>query len=97
MNKKCLETKTFTKNAKPTTFQQERLLFLFEFSKISCQKLMKKDSFLATDATTQSSNQEENEARIFFFFFFFLFNCKITQQGKMLTSTKPRDRNKTLA
>jgi hypothetical protein len=67
MNKKCLETKIFTKNAKPTTFQQERLLFLFEFSKISCQKHMKKDSFLAIDATTQSSNQEENEARFFFF------------------------------
>jgi hypothetical protein len=27
MNKKSLETKTFTKNAKPATFQQERLLF----------------------------------------------------------------------
>jgi hypothetical protein len=27
MNKKILETKTFTKNAKPATFQQERLLF----------------------------------------------------------------------
>jgi hypothetical protein len=38
---------------------------------------MKKDFFLATDATTQSSNQEENETRIFFFF---LFNCKMTQQ-----------------
>jgi hypothetical protein len=50
------------------------------------QKTYEKDSFLATDATTQSSNQEENET----IFFFFLFNCKITQQGKILTSTKPR-------
>jgi hypothetical protein len=48
---------------------------------------MQKDFFLATDATTQSSNQEENETRIFF-----LFNFKTTQQGKMLTSTKPRER-----
>jgi hypothetical protein len=83
MNKKCLETKTFTKKIqKPTTFQQERLLFLFKFSKISCskhkgislnlqatyslnalQKLMKKDFFLATDATTQPSNKEANEKR----------------------------------
>jgi hypothetical protein len=55
------------------------------------QKLMKKDSFLATDATTQSSNQEENEAK-----YIFLFNCTITQQGKMLTSTKPRERKITL-
>jgi hypothetical protein len=31
------------------------------------QKLMQKDFFLATDATTQSSNQEENETRDFFF------------------------------
>ena len=28
---------------------------------------MKKDSFLATDATTQSSNQEENEKEGFYF------------------------------
>jgi hypothetical protein len=48
---------------------------------------MKKDSFQATDATTQSSNQEENETRNFFF----LFNCKITQLEKMLTRTKPRE------
>jgi hypothetical protein len=27
------------------------------------QKLMKKDFFLATDATTQSLNQEENETK----------------------------------
>jgi hypothetical protein len=33
-------------------------------------KLMKKYSFLATDATTKSSNQEENETRKVFFFFF---------------------------
>jgi hypothetical protein len=33
------------------------------------QKLMQKDSFLATDATTQSSNQEEDETRKFLFFF----------------------------
>ena len=50
------------------------------------KKLKTKDFFLATDATTQSSNQEENETRIFF-----LFHCKITQQGKMLTRTKPRE------
>jgi hypothetical protein len=31
------------------------------------QKLMKKDFFLATDATTQSSNQEENEKENFFY------------------------------
>jgi hypothetical protein len=47
----------------------------------------KQTSFLATDATTQSSNQEENE-RIFFFI---LFYCKITQQGKMMTRSKPRE------
>jgi hypothetical protein len=52
------------------------------------QKLMKKDFFLATDAKTQSSNQEENETILFYFI---LFNCKMTQQGKMLTSTKPRE------
>ena len=46
---------------------------------------MQKTSFLATDATTQSSNQEENE------FFFILFYCKITQQGKMMTRSKPRE------
>jgi hypothetical protein len=28
---------------------------------------MKKDFFLATDATTQSSNKEENEKEIFFY------------------------------
>jgi hypothetical protein len=73
---------------KPTTFHQERFLFLFEFSKISCskhkgiflnlqatyalnalQKLMKKDFFLAIDATTQSSNKEANEKENFFLFF----------------------------
>ena len=48
---------------------------------------MQKDFFLATDATTQSSNQEENETRNSFF----LFYCKITQQGKMMTRTKPRE------
>jgi hypothetical protein len=52
-----------------------------------CKNLCKKTSFLATDATTQSSNQEENE-RIFFFI---LFYCKITQQGKMMTRSKPRE------
>jgi hypothetical protein len=69
MNKKCLETKTFTNNAKPTTFRQERLIFLFDFFLIFDAKLMKKDSFLATDATTKSSNQEENETRNFLFYF----------------------------
>ena len=73
---------------KPTTFQQERLLFfsnLLRFHAVnmkdfrsnmkatytlnSLQKLMQKDFFLATDATTQSSNQEENETRNFFFFY----------------------------
>jgi hypothetical protein len=53
-----------------------------------CKKLCKKTSFLATDATTQSSNQEENEKEGFFLFFFY---CKITQQGKMLIRTKPRE------
>jgi hypothetical protein len=52
-----------------------------------CKNLCKKTSFLATDATTQSSNQEENETRNFFI----LFYCKITQQGKMMTRTKPRE------
>ena len=51
-----------------------------------CKNLWKKTSFLATDATTQSSNQEENETRNCF-----LFCCKIKQQGKMLTRTKPRE------
>jgi hypothetical protein len=88
MNKECLETKTFTKNAKPTTFQQERLLFfsnLLRFHAVNVkdfrsnlratytlnalQKLMQKDFFLATDATTQSSTQEENGTRDFFFFY----------------------------
>jgi hypothetical protein len=36
------------------------------------QKLMQKDSFLATDATTQSSNQEENEKEDFLFYFILL-------------------------
>jgi hypothetical protein len=31
---------------------------------------MQKDSFLATDATTESSNQEEDETRNFFIFYF---------------------------
>jgi hypothetical protein len=99
-----LET-NFYENAKPTTFQQERLLFRFEITKILCSKYegfslrsasylylahtaktyAKQTSFLATNATTQSSNQEEND---FFFFFFF---CKITQQGKMMTRSKPRE------
>jgi hypothetical protein len=48
---------------------------------------MQKTSFQATDATTQSSNQEENE-RIFFLFYFI---AKITQQGKMMTRSKPRE------
>jgi hypothetical protein len=51
-----------------------------------CKNLCKKTSFLATDATTQSSNQEENETGNCF-----LFRCKITQQGKMMTRTKPRE------
>jgi hypothetical protein len=51
-----------------------------------CKNLCKKTSFLATDATTQSSNQEENETGNFF-----LFYCKITQQGKMMTRSKPRE------
>jgi hypothetical protein len=46
----------------------------------------KQTSFLATDATTQSSNQEENETGNCF-----LFRCKITQQGKMMTRSKPRE------
>jgi hypothetical protein len=52
-----------------------------------CKNLCKKTSFLATDATTQSSNQEENDTRKFIF----LFYCKITQQGKMMTRSKPRE------
>jgi hypothetical protein len=51
-----------------------------------CKNLCKKTSFLATDATTQSSNQEENETGNCF-----LFRCKITQQGKMMTRSKPRE------
>jgi hypothetical protein len=47
---------------------------------------MQKTSFQATDATTQSSNQEENE-RIFFFFI----SLQNTQQGKMMTRSKPRE------
>jgi hypothetical protein len=88
MNKKCLETKTFTKNAKTNNFSPRKISFSFQFSKISCskhkgislnlratyalnalQKLMKKDFFLAIDATTQSSNKEENEKEIYFFFY----------------------------
>jgi hypothetical protein len=53
------------------------------------KNLCKKTSFLATDATTQSSNQEENEG-----IFFFLFRCKTTQQGKMMTRSKPREKRK---
>ena len=48
---------------------------------------MQKTSFQATDATTQSSNQEENERNQFFI----LFYCKIMQQGKMMTRSKPRE------
>ena len=50
------------------------------------KNLCKKTSFLATDATTQSSHQEENETKNCF-----LFRCKITQQGKMMTRSKPRE------
>jgi hypothetical protein len=101
-----LGTKNFYQNAKPATFQQERLLFfsnLLRFHAVNIkdfrsdlratytlnalQKLMQKDFFLATDATTQSSNREENETRKKK-----LFNCKMTQQGKILTSTKPKGR-----
>jgi hypothetical protein len=106
MNKKCLETKTFTKMQNQQLFNKKDF---FSFSNLlrfhvvnikdfhsnmratytlnALQKLMRKDSFLATDATTQSSNQEENEKEGFFI----LFYCKITQQGKMLTRTKPRE------
>jgi hypothetical protein len=51
-----------------------------------CKNLCNKTSFQATNATTQSSNQEENETGNYF-----LFRCKITQQGKMMTRTKPRE------
>jgi hypothetical protein len=101
-----LET-NFYENAKPTTFQQERLLFRFEIIKILCSKYegfslrsasyldltrtaktyAKQTSFQATDATTQFLNQEENDI----FFFFILFYCKIMQQGKMMTRSKPRE------
>ena len=47
---------------------------------------MQKTSFLATAATTKSAIQEENETRDCF-----LFRCKITQQGKMMTRSKPRE------
>jgi hypothetical protein len=57
------------------------------YTRNALQNLCKKTSFLATDATTQSSNEEENET-IFFYFFFY---CKVTQQGKMMTRTKPRE------
>ena len=33
---KCLETKTSSNNAKPTTFQKDSFSFLFNFHKISC-------------------------------------------------------------
>jgi hypothetical protein len=59
---------------KPTTFQQERLLFFLNFLRFHA-KTYEKDFFLATDATTQYSNKEENEKEIFFF----LFNCKMKQ------------------
>ena len=36
MHKKCLETKTSSNNAKPTTFQKDYFSFLFNFHKISC-------------------------------------------------------------
>jgi len=36
MHKKCLETKTSSNNAKPTTFQKDSFSFLFNFHKISC-------------------------------------------------------------
>ena len=71
---------------KLTTFHQERFLFLFNFSKISCskhkgislnlratyalQKLMKKDFFLAIDAATQSSNKEANEKEMIYLFIY---------------------------
>jgi hypothetical protein len=84
----------------------ERIILFFKFTKIPCNKYKglslksvsylyltctaktyeKRTSFLATDATTQSSDQEENETRNCF-----LFRRKITQQGKMLTRTKPRE------
>jgi hypothetical protein len=38
MNKKCLETKTFTKNAKTSNFSLRKTSFLFNFSKIPCSK-----------------------------------------------------------
>jgi hypothetical protein len=102
-----LGNKNFYKNAKTNNFSTRKISFSFSnllrfhavnikdfrsdlratYTLNALQKLMQKDFFLATDATTQSSNQEENET-----IFFFLFNCKMTQQGKMLTSTKPRER-----
>ena len=47
---------------------------------------MQKTSFQATDATTQSSNQEENERNFFYFI-----SLQNTQQGKMMTRSKPRE------
>jgi hypothetical protein len=38
MNNKCLETKTFSKMQNQQLFNQERLLFLFEITKILCSK-----------------------------------------------------------
>jgi hypothetical protein len=46
---------------------------------------MQKTSFQATDATTQSSSQEENERNFFFI------SLQNTQQGKMMTRSKPRE------
>jgi hypothetical protein len=83
MNKKCLETKTFTNNAKTNNIFNKKDFFFFSnllrfhavnikdfrsdlratYTLNALQKLMQKDFFLATDATTQSSNQEENETR----------------------------------
>jgi hypothetical protein len=98
MNKKCLETKTFTNNAKTNNFSIRKTSFSFSnllryhavnikdfrshlratYTLNALQKLMQKDFFLATDATTQSSNQEENETREKKK----IINCKMTQQRK---------------
>jgi hypothetical protein len=82
-----LET-NFYENAKPTTFQQERLLFRFEITKILCSKYegfsLRSASYLYLTRTaktyakqtsflaTDATTQSSNQEENEFFFFFFI-------------------------
>jgi hypothetical protein len=97
---------------KPATFQQERLLFLFNFSKISCSK--HKGISLNLRATYALNALQKLMKKDFFLATDVAtqssnkkanekrekknyFSAKWSNKGKMPTSTKPRKQNKILA